>query len=105
MSDMESQNVIDMEEMDTVTLNFDNGETVECGVVAIYPAGENQYIALMPIDENGEQIGEDVYIYRFIGHGEDEEPDLENIEDDEEYEIAADAFDELLDQWEFEEME
>lgn len=91
-------------EMDTVTLNFDDGKSQECGIVAIYPAANNQYIALMPLDDNGEQLGEDIYLYRYIGNGDDEEPSLENIEDDEEYEIASDAFDELLDEWEFEEM-
>ena len=34
-----------------------------------------------------------------------ENPDLENILDDEEYEIAADAFDEWLDEQEFGEEE
>ena len=34
---------------------------------------------------------------------EDGEPDLGNIEDDEEYEIAADAFDEWMDSQEFDE--
>ena len=105
MADVKDTVIEDAEELDTVSLNFDNGESVECGIIAIYPAGDNQYIALMPLDENGEQQGEDVYLYRFIGHGDDEDPDLENIEDDEEFEIASDAFDELLDQWEFEEME
>ena len=33
----------------------------------------------------------------------DGEPELENIEDDDEYEIAADAFDEWMDTQEFEE--
>ncbi|HJA43003.1 MAG TPA: DUF1292 domain-containing protein, partial [Candidatus Dorea stercoravium] len=50
---------------------------------------------------NGEEEG-DVYIYRYI-ETDPENPDLENIEDDEEYEIAADAFDEWLDEQEFEE--
>lgn len=31
-------------------------------------------------------------------------PDLDNIEDDDEYEIVADAFDELLDDQEFDEI-
>ena len=76
----------------TVTLTLDNDEVLECAVLTIYEAGGRQYIALLPLDENGEEEG-DVYIYRYI----------ENIEDDEEYEIAADAFDEWLDEQEFEE--
>ena len=85
----------------TVTLTLDNDEVLECAVLTIYEAGGRQYIALLPLDENGEEEG-DVYIYRYI-ETNPENPDLENIEDDEEYEIAADAFDEWLDEQEFEE--
>ena len=45
----------------------------------------------------------DVYIYRYV-ETEVGEPTLENIEDDDEYEAAADAFDEWLDEQEFEDM-
>ncbi|MBM6685347.1 DUF1292 domain-containing protein [Faecalicatena contorta] len=85
----------------TVTLTLDNDEVLECAVLTIYEAGGRQYIALLPLDENGEEEG-DVYIYRYI-ETDPENPDLENIEDDEEYEIAADAFDEWLGEQEFEE--
>ena len=34
----------------------------------------------------------------------DGQPELDNIEDDDEYEIVADAFDELLDNEEFDEL-
>ena len=85
----------------TVTLTLDNDEVLECAVLTFYEAGGRQYIALLPLDENGEEEG-DVYIYRYI-ETDPENPDLENIEDDEEYEIAADAFDEWLDEQEFEE--
>lgn len=85
----------------TVTLTLDNDEVLECAVLTIYEAGGRQYIALLPLDENGEEEG-DVYIYRYI-ETDPENPDLENIEDDEEYEIAAYAFDEWLDEQEFEE--
>ena len=85
----------------TVTLTLDNDEVLECAVLTIYEAGGRQYIALLPLDESGEEEG-DVYIYRYI-ETDPENPDLENIEDDEGYEIAADAFDEWLDEQEFEE--
>ena len=86
----------------TVTLTLDNDEVLECAVLTIYEAGGRQYIALLPLDENWEEEG-DVYIYRYI-ETDPENPDLENIEDDEEYEIAADAFDEWLDEQEFNEL-
>ena len=84
----------------TVTLTLDNDEELECVVLTIYEAGNNEYIALLPIDEDNEEG--DVYIYRYTEV--DGEPKLDNIEDDDEYEIAADAFDEWLDEQEYEEL-
>ena len=43
------------------------------------------------------------YIYRY-SEDENGQPNLENIEDDDEYEIVADAFDELLDEQEYDEL-
>lgn len=88
----------------TVTLTLDNDEEIECAVLTVYEAGGRQYIALLPLDENGESEKGDVYLYRYIDT-DPENPDLENILDDEEYEIAADAFDEWLDEQEFGEEE
>ena len=87
----------------TVTLTLDDDTTIECAVLTIYPAGGREYIALLPLDENGENQEGEVYLYRFV-QGSGEEPMLENIEDDEEYEAASDAFDELLDKAEFDEL-
>lgn len=71
----------------------------------IYEAAGRQYIALLPLDENGEESEEsDVYIYRF-SETEDGEPNLENIEDDDEYDAAADKFDEWMDSLEFDEID
>lgn len=87
----------------TVTLTLDDGVTLECAILTVYSVGEQQYIALLPLDEDGENEDGEVYLYRF--REENGNPTLENIEDDDEYEAAADAFDELLDEQEFEEME
>ena len=45
----------------------------------------------------------EVYLYRYLEDAEGN-PDLANIEDDDEYEIVADAFDELLDTEEYDEL-
>ena len=87
----------------TVTLTLDNDEELECAVLTIYSVGEQEYIALLPLDENGENEEGDVFIYRYT-ETEDGEPTLDNIEDDDEYEAAADAFDEWLDEQEFEDI-
>lgn len=99
---MGAKNTNNEEEMLTVTLTLDNDEVVECTVLTIYEAGDQDYIALLPMDDSGDDITGDVYLYRY--RVEDGEPTLENIDDDDEYEIAADAFDEWMDEQEFEEM-
>lgn len=88
-----------------VTLELDDGTQAECEILTIFTVGEQDYIALLPLDEKGEpnEDGE-VFIYRYF---EDEEgnPSLDNIQDDDEYEAVADRFDELLDEEEFDSME
>ena len=87
----------------TVTLTLDNDEVIECAVLTIYSVDNKEYIALLPLDEDEDNEEGDVYIYRYV-ETEDGEPTLENIEDDDEYEAAADAFDEWLDEQEFEDI-
>lgn len=83
-----------------VTLDLDDGRTLECAILTILEVEEQDYIVLVPVDENDEPMDEgEVYIYRY--YEENEEPYLENIESDEEYEKVAEAFDEYLDEQEF----
>jgi len=86
----------------TVTLQLDNDETVECAILTIFPVAGRDYIALLPLDENGENEDGEVYIYRY--ENVDGTPQLDNIEDDDEYEAVADAFDEMLDAAEYDEL-
>lgn len=92
------------EEM-TVTLDLDDGRSVTCAVVTILTVQDRDYIVLLPLDENGENQDGEVWFYGYSENEEDpnEEPVLTYIEDDEEYEIVADAFDEYLDNAEFDE--
>ena len=85
-----------------VTLTLDDGSELECAILTIFPAGDKEYIALLPLNENGQNEDGEVFLYRFTE--ENGTPQLDNIEDDEEYEIVADAFDELLDSMEFDEI-
>ena len=59
--------------------------------------------ALLPLDENGQNEDGEVYLYRYAV-GPNGAPQLDNIETDEEYEIVSDAFDELLDSMEYDEI-
>lgn len=90
------------EEEMTVTLTLDDGRELKCVVLTIFPAGDKEYIALLPMDDEDSEEGE-VYLYRYT-EDENGAPNLENIEDDDEYEIVADAFDELLDEQEYDEL-
>ena len=102
----EEKNNMAEEEM-TVELELEDGSTVTCAVVTIFQVKEKDYIALLPLGQSGEEDEEgDVWIYRYSENPDDpnEEPNLEYIEDDEEYEAASDAFDEFLDSVEFDEL-
>ncbi len=93
------------EEM-TVELELDNGEVVNCAIITILEVAGRDYIALLPLDENGENQDGEVWFYRYSENPDDpnEEPELGYIDDDDEYESVADAFDEYLDSSEFDEL-
>ncbi len=95
------QNMSENEEM-TVTLTLEDGSDLECVVLTIFEAGDHDYIALLPLDGNEAEDGE-VFLYRYKEDA-DGNPELDNIISDEEYEIVADAFDELLDEAEYDEI-
>ena len=50
----------------TVTLTLENDEELECAVLSIFEAEEREYIALLPLDENGDNDDGQVFLYRFI---------------------------------------
>lgn len=85
----------------TVTLTLDNDEELECAVLSIFEAEGREYIALLPLNEDGNSEDGQVYLYRFINNGEDAEPDLENIEDDAEFDHVSEAFNEWMDEQDF----
>ncbi len=86
----------------TVTLTLDNDETVECVILTIFPVDGRDYIALLPLDENGENEDGEVYLYRY--DNSTGTPVLDNIESDEEYDAVADMFDQMLDAAEYDEL-
>ena len=86
----------------TVTLTLDDDSQMECIVLTTFEAAGRNYIALLPTNPPEGEEGE-VYLYRFVT-GPNGEPDLQNIEYDEEYEAVADAFEEILDAAEFDEL-
>lgn len=101
MSNMNNTNneeeIFDPQEM-FVTLDLDDGSQLECQILTIFDVDNQNYIALVPVDND-----EEVIFYRYF---EDEEsnPSLENIDSDDEFDAVSDRFDELLDEEEFDQM-
>ena len=86
----------------TVTIELDDGREIECVVLMIFEAGEEgrEYIAVLPEDSDDDT---EVYLYRYE-EDEQGEPKITNIETDEEYDVVSEAFDEILDEQEYNEM-
>ena len=101
MSNMNNTNneeeIFDPQEM-FVTLDLDDGSQLECQILTIFDVDNQNYITLVPVDND-----EEVIFYRYF---EDEEgnPSLENIDSDDEFDAVSDRFDELLDEEEFDQM-
>jgi uncharacterized protein YrzB (UPF0473 family) len=105
MGNKNTDNGYDSEEM-TVELELDDGTTVNCAIITILTVSDQDYIVLLPLDENGENDDGEVWFYRYRENPNDpnEEPELDYIDDDDEYDAVADAFDEYLDSAEFDEL-
>ena len=105
---MKKEDILDIddntpEEEMTVELELDDGTVVNCAVITILEVDGKDYIVLLPLDEKGDNADGEVWFYRYEENEEDpnEEPVLTYIEDDDEYEAVADAFDEFLDNEDF----
>ncbi len=59
-----AQNPVDDESDMQVTLSLDDGSEVECAILTIFELEEQNYIALLPLDEDGN----DALIPLFIRH-------------------------------------
>lgn len=84
------------QDMDTMTLELDDGTEQECVVLTIFTVREKQYIALLPMNDAGE-VDDDALIYLYIyQESEDGEIQLDQIEDDTEYEEVSEYLDSAL---------
>jgi len=94
------------EEM-SVEIQLDDGRNVMCNVVTILAVAGSEYVVLQPQDQNAVEPEQEVWFYRYSENPDDPnvEPVLEYIEDDNEYELVLDAFEEYLDNQLFDEIE
>lgn len=86
-----------------VSMTLEDGTELECDVIAIFPVGDREYIALLPDKVIPGYEENEVFLYRYKELAGDD-VELTPIDNEEEYEAAADAFDELLDEEEFNEL-
>ena len=80
-----------MDQMITLTVTDENGGSEDCDfrIVAIYQAMNRNYIALTP-DLNAPELEADIFLFRYLE--ENGQCSVEEIIEDEEFAIAADAF-------------
>ncbi|MDR2771195.1 MAG: DUF1292 domain-containing protein [Clostridiales Family XIII bacterium] len=88
---MSDNNTHQLDDSDFITLEFDDGVTVECEIMGVFESGGKEYIALIPDDGS-----DDVYIY---GYKEisDDEFELIDILDDDEFERVTEDFEKFTD--------
>lgn len=80
------------EEVDVITLTFDNGEEQECEIMGVFDYDGQDYIAMLPLDDT-----DDVYIYGYNEISE-EEYDLFDIEDDKLFKKVVAEFEKIMEE-------
>ena len=83
----DEKNLYGYEEEDILTLEFDDGEEEECGILGVFDVDDKEYIALNPLGT------EDVYLYGYKEYEEDYE--LLDIDDEEEFKKVVEEFEKL----------
>ena len=78
-------------ENEILTLEFEEGVTVECGILGLFEVDGKTYIALDSLDEDSL----DIYLYNYVPT--DDDFDLVDIPK-EEFDRVAAAFDRLIDE-------
>ncbi len=89
-------------DQDTVTLTLDNDEEVVCDVLAVFPAPKGEYIAVQRQDDEDAPV----WIYRYSENPDDpEDVVLDSIEDEDEFNEVAQAFDDFMYEEDFDELD
>ena len=75
----------------TIKLTLEDDSVLECAVLTTFDVeGFGEYIALIPLDKNGENKSGETFLFRY--HEEDGNPVINNIEREDEYMAAAESF-------------
>ena len=82
---------VGQEEVDVITLEFEEGEPVDCEIMGVFDVDGKDYIALIPDDDS-----DDVWIYGYKEVDDEGSFELEDIEDEELFEKVANEFDSIM---------
>lgn len=85
------------DDISIVTLDTDDGE-LDFQILTIFDADKQDYIVLRPTcDVDGTCTTDDIFIYRYVldQYGE---PSIENIEDEDEWDMVNDYFESLYEE-------
>lgn len=80
-----------------VTLPFEDGTSLECGVHSYFEVNQKKYFALLPLKGKKELDFSKKFMLYEVEEDEENNPIVMYIEDDVEYAIAAQYFSDLLD--------
>lgn len=80
-----------------VTLPFEDGTSMECGVHSFFEVNNKKYFALLPLKGEKELDLSAKFMLYEVEEDEENNPIVMYIEDDVEYAIAAQFFSNLLD--------
>ena len=79
-----------------VTLPYQDGTSVDCGVYSYFEVNHKKYFALLPLKEDKQLDFSKNFMLYEVGEDEENNPIVMYIEDDMEYSIAAQYFSNLL---------
>lgn len=75
----------DHEEVDVIYLTLEDDTELECEIIGVFEVENKEYIALMPLEQ------EEILLYEYH-ELEGDEFELKLIEDEEEFQLASEAF-------------
>ena len=75
-----------------VTLPYEDGTSMECGVYSYFEVNHKKYFALLPLNEEKQLDFSGSYMLYEVVEDEEHNPIIVYIEDDMEYAIAAQYF-------------
>ena len=79
-----------------VTLPYENGTSVDCGVFSYFEVNQKKYFALLPLKAEKELDFSQSYMLYEVEEDEEHNPIVVYIESDYEYTVAAQYFTNLL---------